>query len=184
MIAAEAKNGNDIVREIYDEIHKLHPPGRFLSKHHDGSYSEQDEKTAFQKIRRALRMNYPTIRSRLKIRGQLNFSGHQSNKVKTSQRSTTYSKKIARLATEDVRCISPYIQTDQLKPRTSKPNSTPTKGINTDRFPASQMIPTKSDWLIVADIMLYVKFCPGDIPRRYVGGFLLGNDVHRRSNSL
>lgn len=142
MIASEAKNGEGIVREVYDEIQKLDPRGRFLSRNSDGSYFEQDKKEAYKKIRRALRTNYSTIRSRLQIRGKLNFSGHESTKRESSRRATSI-KQITRLPTRTYQILAPS---------KSKMYSILSQGTKTEYLPTRQMKPTKSDWLIVAEI--------------------------------
>ena len=40
---------------VYQEIQTLDPPGRFLSKSSDGSWTVQDEKAVMVKIKQALR---------------------------------------------------------------------------------------------------------------------------------
>jgi hypothetical protein len=49
------KQKNELAVAVYQEIQTLDPPGRFLSKSSDGSWTVQDEKAVMVKIKQALR---------------------------------------------------------------------------------------------------------------------------------
>jgi hypothetical protein len=49
------KQKNELARAVCQEIQSLDPPGRFLSKSTDGSWTIQDEKAVMVKIKQALR---------------------------------------------------------------------------------------------------------------------------------
>ena len=64
------KTKHVIVQSIYECIRKQSPPGRFLMKNADGSFSIKSEENAIRKIKKALSENKNTIESHFRFRGQ------------------------------------------------------------------------------------------------------------------
>ena len=71
---------DDIAKSIYHSMLRLNPPGRFLVKNVDGSYSVKDKKSALTKIKTALNENSPKIIDYLKKRDKWNESGKVTTK--------------------------------------------------------------------------------------------------------
>lgn len=80
----DTKTKDDIVQSIYDGVSRQSPPGRFLGKNKDGSYSIKSKKEAIAKIKKALNENRKTIESFFKFRGQEPASATKK-KVKTTK---------------------------------------------------------------------------------------------------
>ena len=60
---------NEIELSIYEAIRKQSPPGRFLEKNKDGSYSVRSKENACKKIKKALKENKATIEKYFQLRG-------------------------------------------------------------------------------------------------------------------
>ena len=104
MARDDHKKRDEIVLSIYDDMLRLSPPGRFLNKNSDGSYSVKSKKSALTKIKTALSENNSKIIEHLKIRG----------KWKTANGNSTPSKKPTITATqptaEDWRRVSEMLK--------------------------------------------------------------------------
>lgn len=67
----DTKKKDAIVRQVYDTISKLNPPGRFLQKNRDGTYTIRSKQYASAKIKKALGENSAQIESFFRTRGLL-----------------------------------------------------------------------------------------------------------------
>lgn len=67
----DTKKKGLIVREVYNTINKLKPPGRFLQKNRDGTFTIKNEQYALAKIRKALGENSAQIEAYFRNRGLL-----------------------------------------------------------------------------------------------------------------
>jgi hypothetical protein len=79
----DVKRKDAIAQSIYDSMLRLDPPGRFLTKNADGSYSIKDKKSALTKIKTALIQNSPKIIDYLKQRGKWKDSGRKVSQAKS-----------------------------------------------------------------------------------------------------
>jgi hypothetical protein len=70
-----------IVQYIYETIRKQSPPGRFLQKQTDGSYSIKSKEEAVKKIIKALNENRARIVEYFKLRNQWPPKNNNSNKL-------------------------------------------------------------------------------------------------------
>jgi hypothetical protein len=66
----DTQTKNAILQSIYDAVRKQSPPGRFLKKDKDGSYSVTSKEHAFKKIKKALNENKAKIEEYFRLRGQ------------------------------------------------------------------------------------------------------------------
>ena len=71
MARHDTRKRDEIVRSIYDSMLGMSPPGRFLEKNADGSYSIKDREKALIKIKTALSENNSKIIEHLQMRGKL-----------------------------------------------------------------------------------------------------------------
>lgn len=67
----DTKKKDAIVRQVYDTISKLKPPGRFLQKNRDGTFTIRSKQYALAKIKKALGENSAQIESFFRTRGLL-----------------------------------------------------------------------------------------------------------------
>jgi hypothetical protein len=61
---------NSIIQSIYKTVRDQSPPGRFLEKNKDGSYSIKSKEDACKKIKKALTENKAKIEEYFRLRGQ------------------------------------------------------------------------------------------------------------------
>ena len=63
---------NSIINNVYNQITtQCTPPGRFVAKNKDGSYTVKSKEDALVKIKKALSENNATVRAHLELRGKL-----------------------------------------------------------------------------------------------------------------
>ena len=79
----DEKAKNAIVQSIYDAIRKQSPPGRFLKKNKDGSYSINSKEDALKKIKKSLNENKAKIEEYFRLRGQFPPPVKASTKLTT-----------------------------------------------------------------------------------------------------
>lgn len=93
-VLADAKGKDKVVKKIYNEIQQMKPPGRFLEKSKDGSYTVKDKDAALKKIKRALSENNKVMIENMRNKGQmpcaserrLNLQPCQNSKGKAGQK--------------------------------------------------------------------------------------------------
>ena len=66
----DTQTKNAVVQSIYDAVRKQSPPGQFLGKSKDGTYSVQSKENSFKKIKKALNENRASIVRYFELRGQ------------------------------------------------------------------------------------------------------------------
>ena len=66
----DTQTKNSIAQSIYDQVRKQSPPGRFLEKKPDGSYSVKSREGSLKKIKKALNGNKAQIEQYFRLRGQ------------------------------------------------------------------------------------------------------------------
>ena len=71
------------MQSIYDGVRKQSPPGRFLKKNKDGSYSVNSKEDALKKIKKALNENKAKIEEYFRLRGQFPPPVKASTKLAT-----------------------------------------------------------------------------------------------------
>ena len=70
-VLADPKGKDQVVKKIYNEIQQMEPPGRFLEKSKDGSYSVKDKDAALKKVKRALSENNKVMIENMRNNGQM-----------------------------------------------------------------------------------------------------------------
>jgi hypothetical protein len=71
-----------IIQSIYKTVREQSPPGRFLGKNKDGSYSVKSKEDACKKIRKALNENKAKIEEYFRLRGQFPPALAKKNAIK------------------------------------------------------------------------------------------------------
>ena len=90
-----------IIKNVYKHITTVgNPPGRFVEKHGDGSYTIKSKDFALQKIKKALSENSGKVKAYLELRGKLppkdsigSKKGYSTDKVKRGKLERIKSKK-------------------------------------------------------------------------------------------
>jgi len=148
---------DSIVKSIYARIAKQSPPGRFLEKSKDGSYSVKSKEDSFKKIKKALNENKRTIEDYFRLRGHLLpldkgptirkmhvMQSETANDVITPQKTVLSPKNTNVLTSKKILKQKTKLESTT-KPKVKKDQILPTTPLNSHECSTATTV-TSSDW--------------------------------------